>query len=374
MDDRPSILVVGARGIGGNEGGVEKFAEEFIRRVARDCRVTVLCLNARKPGDVEDIELIATPRSNFMRTDKIFYYLIAAWICLSRRFDHVVLLGLNSAMLLLVLRPLFWRRTRVVVRSGSVDYVFDKWGFLSKTYFKLAESLLRFADAVAAVSPGIQRRLADTGIRSVLIRNGLSVVSARRPAGEREARHVIAVGRVTPEKNYSALIEAAQLLRDRDVRFTIVGGVDLSGEGAKLKALMEQGAVTNVTFAGAVGRDRVLELMSSTSLFINCSLQEGMSNAVLEAIQQGAPLILSDIEANRDLGLPDGIYFDPRSPSDLAARIEQALAAPADFVVARERFEDWDEVIDRYRRLMALPRERAFAADTPLLGSQSGEG
>ena len=68
LGDRPSILVVGARGIGGSEGGVEKFAEEFVRRVARDCRVTVLCLAARKPDDVDEVELIVTPRSNFMST------------------------------------------------------------------------------------------------------------------------------------------------------------------------------------------------------------------------------------------------------------------------------------------------------------------
>lgn len=368
MDDKPSILVIGARGIRGSEGGVEKFAEEFVRRTARDCRVTVLCLTARKPDDVDDVELIVTPRSNFMRTDKIFYYMMAAWICLSRRFDQVVLLGLNSAMLLLVLRLLFWRKARVVVRSGSVDYVFDKWGPVSKLYFKLAEGLLRFADSVVAVSPGIQRRLAEAGIHSVLIRNGLSVVSAQSAVDNRDARHVIAVGRVTPEKNYSQLIEAARLLRDSNVRITIVGGVDLSGEGARLKALMEEGAVTNLTLAGAVDRGRVLDLLSSASLFVNCSLQEGMSNAVLEAIQQGCPIILSDIEANRDLALPDALYFDPRSPSDLSARIEQALAAPSDFVVARERFEDWDDVIDRYRHLMALPRESAFASGAPLLG------
>jgi len=121
LGDKPSILVIGARGIHGNEGGVEKFAEEFVRRVARDCRMTVLCLTADKPDDVDDVELIVTPRSNFMRTDKVFYYMMAAWTCLSRRFDQVMLLGLNSAMLLLVLRMLFWRRVRVIVRSGSVD-------------------------------------------------------------------------------------------------------------------------------------------------------------------------------------------------------------------------------------------------------------
>ena len=64
------------------------------------------------------------------------------------------------------------------------------------------------------------------------------------------------------------------------------------------------------------------------------------------------------------------LYFDPRSPSDLSARIEQALAAPSDFVVARERFEDWDDVIDRYRHLMVLPSESSFASDAPLFGEK----
>jgi hypothetical protein len=122
--------------------------------------VTALCLDARKPDDV-DVELIVAPRSDFIRTDKIFYYMVAAWICLSRRFDHVVLLGLNSAVLLLVLRLMFWRRVRVVVRSGSVDYIFDKWGSVSKLYFRLGDSLRCFADSVVAIAPGIQRRLAN---------------------------------------------------------------------------------------------------------------------------------------------------------------------------------------------------------------------
>jgi len=353
LDDRPRILIVGARGICGHEGGVEKFAEEFVRRIARSGRVTVLCLSGRKPDDVDGIELIVTPRSAFMRTDKAFYYMIAAWICLTRRFDHVILLGLNSAMLAPLGRLAFWRRANVVVRSGSIDYILDKWGFFSKLYFKLAERFLRFADLVVAVAPSIQRHLAGRGIHSVLIRNGLSFESVPRPVTDRERLHVVAVGRVTAQKNYSRLIEAAQLLRDRGVRVTIIGGADLSDEDARLKALVNGAA--NVVFAGAMDRSRVFDRLASASLLVNCSLHEGMSNSVLEAIQQGTPILLSDIEANRDLDLPEPFYFDPRSPTDLAARIEAALAAPSDFVVARTRFDDWNDVVEKYRRCLGLP-------------------
>jgi len=355
MDARPRVLIVGARGIGGNEGGVEKFAEEFVRRIARSCQVTLLSLPGSMAANIGDVELLTTRRSRFMRTDKLFYYSVAARICLTRRFSHVILLGLNSAMLLLPLRLLFWRSVNVVVRSGSVDYVLDKWGLVSKFYFKRAEGLLRFADLVVAVAPSIQRHLARRGILSVVIPNGLSRSAIPRPVAGRERGHVVAVGRVTAQKNYRLLIEAAPLLRDHGVRISIIGGADLSDEGTRLRLLVEQRRCDNVTFAGVLDRTLVLERLATASLYVNCSVHEGMSNSVLEAIQQGTPVLLSDIEANRDLGLPEAFYFDPKSPTDLAKRIESALAHPSDFVVDPERFRSWDEVVEKYRHYMNLP-------------------
>jgi glycosyltransferase involved in cell wall biosynthesis len=104
-----------------------------------------------------------------------------------------------------------------------------------------------------------------------------------------------------------------------------------------------------------MARDRVFDRLAAASLFVNCSLHEGMSNSVLEAVQQGTPVLLSDIEANRDLDLPESFYFDPRSPAELAARIESALKARTDFLVDRDRFDNWDQVVATYRRHMNLP-------------------
>ena len=202
--------------------------------------------------------MIIARGSRFMSTDKAFYYMVAAWICLTRRFDHVMLLGINSAMLLLPLRLAFWRRVNVVVRSGSVDYVLDKWGFLSKLYLKQAERLLRFADLVVAVAPNIQRHLTMRGIHAVVIPNGISEVSCARPI-DRDLRHVVAVGRITAQKNYRLLIEAARLVRDRGVRISIIGGADLSGEEATLRALVRERGVDNVSFIGVMDRARVLD-------------------------------------------------------------------------------------------------------------------
>jgi glycosyltransferase involved in cell wall biosynthesis len=258
-------------------------------------------------------------------------------------------------MLVLPLRLLFWRRANIVVRSGSVDYLMDKWGFLSKLYFRTAERLLRFADLVVSVAPSIQRHLAQRGIRSVVIRNGVSLRSDPRPIMEREQRQLVAVGRVTSAKNYAMLIEAAKCLRDRGVQVSIIGGADLSDESNRLRSLVNSKKVSNVTFTGVMDRDQVLERLSLAALFVNCSVNEGMSNSVLEAIQQGTPILLSNITANRDLGLPDDFYFDPASPTELSEKIVQALETPSDFLADRKRFDDWDEVVNKYRRYMSLP-------------------
>jgi glycosyltransferase involved in cell wall biosynthesis len=167
--------------------------------------------------------------------------------------------------------------------------------------------------------------------------------------------YILTVGRVTAQKNYRLLIEAAQLLRDRSVRISIIGGADLSDEDARLRSLVVQSGCDNVAFVGVLDRARVLERLGAAALYVNCSVHEGMSNSVLEAIQQGTPILLSDIEANRDLGLPEAFYFDPTSPADLARRIESALGHPSDFVVDPERFRSWDEVVERYRHYMNLP-------------------
>jgi hypothetical protein len=66
------------------------------------------------------------------------------------------------------------------------------------------------------------------------------------------------------------------------------------------------------------------------------------------------PLILSDIAANRDLGLDDRFYFDPRDPAHLAATVAKALAKPDDYLVPPESFEGWDAAVDSVLRLTGI--------------------
>jgi glycosyltransferase involved in cell wall biosynthesis len=345
---------VGPRGLFGQEGGVEKFADEFIARALRVADVSVLLLARPQAPLPRGLRVVTVPQLRWLRTDKALYVIYALALHAVQRLDHIFILGTNFAILIPLLRAVFWRRTKIHLRSGSVDHSLQKWNAAMRLAMRLSERLCRQADTVIAVAPSIARHLSSLGVQARVVRNGLDPCAPRAGITARERGTLLAVGRVTAQKNYRLLIEAAHLLGPSGPNVTVIGGADLSDESQRLRELMASRPQAKVSFVGRQARDRVLEALRTKALFVNCSVHEGMSNAVLEAIQHGIPLILSDIEANRDLGLADRFYFDPADPARLAAAIERAFARPEDYVVAPDAFEGWDGAVERILKLTGV--------------------
>ncbi len=112
---------------------------------------------------------------------------------------------------------------------------------------------------------------------------------------------ILAVGRLWPQKRYRDLIWAGELLATlrKDTTLVIIGDGPQAAE-----LLRHRDAVStpdHVRFAGA--RDDVSELLEATDVFWIGSEYEGQSNAVIEAMQAGVPVVASDIPGNRDLVL-----------------------------------------------------------------------
>ncbi len=105
-----------------------------------------------------------------------------------------------------------------------------------------------------------------------------------------------AIGRLTSQKNYSLLIEA----------FTGVpeGLLIIAGEGplrASLEAqVVASGLAGRVMFLGAIDRAAVRRLLRAADVFVQPSLFEGQSNAVLEAMHAALPIVASDIAEQRE--------------------------------------------------------------------------
>lgn len=370
-DKAPLIFVVGARGIPDVEGGAEKNAEMlFPRIVDAGYRVVLLGLSDNiKSETFKGVRLMKAPRSNMLKTDKLLCYLTAPFVALPLRPRIVHFQGLGSALFLWAYKLM---GAKTVVRYGSADYLVGKWGVLGRLGFLAAEFQLRFADAVISVTPALAERLAHRGIKGNVhvIPNSADPL----PVGGSDIAlpaedYVLTVGRVTAQKNLAALMQGYELFakqQDAPPKLVIAGGLDDSEYVEEIQPF-----VTDRTLlAGKFTRSAMSPLYRGARLYINASIHEGSSNAVLEAIGASCSILLSDIPENRDFGLPDRCYFDPDSPSAIADALSRALADPKAFVVDPERYLTWDTVAERtldiYRQVAPkaaiVPRRDALAS------------
>src|SRR5690606_27052220 len=101
---------------------------------------------------------------------------------------------------------------RTVVRYGSADYILPKWGLLGRMGFRFSEYQLQFADAVISVSSTLTKRLIAKSIHAKVhdIANALDEPEPQwsRPVSPTQRRYILAVGRVTSQKNIDTLLRA----------------------------------------------------------------------------------------------------------------------------------------------------------------------
>lgn len=365
-EDMPSIFVVGARGVPDVEGGAEKNAEMlFPRVVAAGYPVTLVGLadNIKAP-EFKGVRLLKAPRSRILKTDKLLYYVTAVFMAARRRPRIVHFQGLGSALFLWAYKLM---GAKTVVRYGSADYLVGKWGALGKLGFLASEYQLRFADAVISVTPALAERLARRGIKHNVhvIANAVDVLPDGDASTVPEGAYVLTVGRVTAQKNVANLIRGYEVYAAGDAaapKLVVAGGLDETEYVEELQPLLTERTV----LAGRFTRSAMAPLYRGSTVYINASLHEGSSNAVLEAISAGCAILLSDIPENRDFGLAPKHYFDPNDPAAIADALKRAVADPEAFKVDARQFMTWDTVAQRtiaiYQRIAPPRREAAQAA------------
>jgi len=156
------------------------------------------------------------------------------------------------------------------------------------------------------------------------------------------------VGRLQPVKDQASLVRACgMLLRDtpslRDtLRLAIIGD---GPEREALKACVAAEGVADVTWMPGARSDVHL-LYSGLDIFVLPSLNEGISNTILEAMASGLPIIASAVGGNVEL-------VDTRSNGRLVA-----AAAPAALAAALGSYIADREMLARHG---AASRQRAVA-------------
>lgn len=133
------------------------------------------------------------------------------------------------------------------------------------------------------------------------------------------------IGRLEKQKGQRYLIEAfSQIIKQYPSAILLVVGDGFERENLELLT-KKLHLYNSVKFIGK--RNDIAEILQIIDVFVLPSLYEGMSNAVMEAMASGLPIIATDIPENRELVKDkiNGLLSEPRDSQALATMVGQLI-------------------------------------------------
>ncbi len=362
------IIVVGTRGMPGVMGGVESHCEELyprIKAIEPDIEIDVMARRPYVGGETRfhgGVRVVPVPSTRSEAVEALLStFLALVKDAASGRGDILHIHGIGPALLTPLGRLLGYR---IVVTHHGRDYERAKWGPLARTALRVGERLgVTFADAVIAVAPSLTEDLRSRFPRQrgriVHIPNGAPAepepvdCDPLERFGLAPRGYLLAVGRLVPEKGFHLLVDAYRSA-GLERKLVIAGGSD--HETAYSRSLLAS-AGSDVVFTGRLPRSEVRKLAENADLFVLPSFHEGLPIVGLEALAAEVPILISDIAANRDLGLPPFNYFPAGDRDALIGKLRVPGASFAvDYASLRGPF-DWNgiarQTLETYHGLMS---------------------
>jgi glycosyltransferase involved in cell wall biosynthesis len=146
----------------------------------------------------------------------------------------------------------------------------------------------------------------------------------------RKEYDAVFVGRIAENKGIFDLLNAWKHVKTKipSARLLLVGGVDWALKDTLFKAIGELQLKDNVTVAGFVSDERLVQLLVASKIFVFPSHVEGFGLAVAEAMAAGLPCIISDIPALREVYSSAALFVKPSDSASLAQAVLFLLSNP----------------------------------------------
>ena len=202
---------------------------------------------------------------------------------------------------------------------------------IRRDYVSLAQSHVKRADGVVVNSRYTGSQVAQ---RFDISPDRITVCYPGKPSWSRRPEPavrgpVLFLGTVEPRKNVARLIEAYAAVLDRrpdTPNLVIAGTLHISKEELLSAASVGASLSPRVTFAGYVDEAERKRLLSTASMLVLPSLEEGFGIPALEALTIGLPVIVSNRGALPEVVADAGILIEPEDVRGLAAAIERLLS------------------------------------------------
>ena len=350
------IFVTGTRGIPNVMGGVETHCEELFPRIAKlGYDVTVI----RRSSYVHDglkewngVILVDVPTPKKKAFEAIVHTWRAIWTAKRMGADIVHINAVGPAMLVPLARIL---GMKVVFTHHGPDYDRDKWGFAAKTMLKFGERMgCMFANEVIVISQVIKDLVARKYGRTKgvhLIYNGVPKPETCdypeyfSELGIEKGKYILGMCRFVPEKHLHDLVEAYTRMKPGECKLVLAGDTDFEDDySCSLKKMARD---NGVVLTGFVRGRKLHSLLTNAKCYCLPSSHEGLPIALLEAMSYRLPVVVSDIPANKEIGLPDSDYFHCGNVGELASKLQQVIAHPVEHVEYDMSKYDWEKISDQ---------------------------
>lgn len=366
------IVVTGTRGIPNVMGGVETHCEELFPRIAEKGEdVTVI----RRSNYVSDgltewrgVKLVTLPSPKKKSLEAIIHTFRAINEAKKLGADVLHIHAIGPALLVPYAKLL---GMKVVFTHHGPDYDRAKWGFAAKTILKLGERMgCRFADEVIVISDVIKSLIARKYGRTEhvhLIYNGVpspEICDYPEYFGElgiEKGKYILGMCRFVPEKNLHHLVEAMVKVKSEelrvknckidevnpnaDVKLVLAGDTDFEDEYSR--GLKEMARKNGVVLTGFVKGRKLHSLLSNAKAYCLPSSHEGLPIALLEAMSYHLPVMVSDIPANMEVGLPKENYFPCGDVDALANKLQDIINKPMQRIDYDMGKYDWDKIAEQ---------------------------
>jgi glycosyltransferase involved in cell wall biosynthesis len=215
------------------------------------------------------------------------------------------------------------RMLGIPVVNGSIRDAFPQHGFRSR----FAKMLLNASDAVIANSAAglASKGLEADGSKYFIVRNGFDfgrLQSRPLAAFSKDNKQIVGmVASFSKNKDYTSFFRAAEhILRKRDdILFWAIG------DGEFLESYRKSFESESIVFWGKT--NNVEDLVRAVNIGVLCTYTEGISNAVMEYMACGKPVVVTKGGGSAELVLDGetGFLVPPSDPMILAQRIESLI-------------------------------------------------
>jgi glycosyltransferase involved in cell wall biosynthesis len=308
--------------IGGPATYIEKLANELVQR---RFEVSVITFSDNKIEEKYDFPVISIPRK-YPKVIRYFIYFLKL-LKLAKNKDVIYSQNQTSAGFpsVLVSKILKKRLILKVVgdaawesyanRVGGFDNIEifqrKKYDFFTELIRKIRNFVVKNTDKIITPSHYLKGIISDWGVSNgkiEVIYNALRFsvdldVSKEQAQDRIEVKGdvVLSIGRLCSWKGFETLIDIIPDLLKENPNFKLV----IVGEGEERKSLEEKikklGLENNVKLTGRVLHKNIPLYFKSSEIFILNSEYEGLSHVILEAMQTGVPIIVSNRGGNPEI-------------------------------------------------------------------------